>query len=136
MQRLSRDRKIVSGSLSRCPKDERRKRRSVEERFRRGNSNGEEGGRYAITNGYFRVIVRGAMKGTTCNYHCCRCIGRYLFFFLSFISIPSSLPRGNANFCVLRKQGPLSTITLPRVLRHANRAYRYVNFGTCIESIR
>lgn len=61
--------------------EEKKRRRKA----RWGNSNGEEGGRYAITNAYFRVIVRGAMKGTTCNYHCCGCIsriGRYFFFFL------------------------------------------------------
>lgn len=98
MQRLSRDRReIASGFSSRCPKDERRKRSSEE----RPNSNGGEEGRYAITNAYFRVIVCGAMKGTTCNYHCCGCIGCIKwclppFFLLS--SILPSLPRGNANF--------------------------------------
>jgi len=50
------------------------------------NSNGGEEGRYAITNAYFWVIVRGAMKETTCNYHCYGCInhiGRSFFFLLS-----------------------------------------------------
>lgn len=101
MQRLSRDRReIASGFSSRCPKDERRKRSSEE----RPNSNGGEEGRYAITNAYFRVIVCGAMKGTTCNYHCCECIGCIKWYPPVFFFYPRFLllcPEATLIFCVL-----------------------------------
>lgn len=126
MQQLSHDRREIASAVPRPGARRTKGGREAAPKKGSSNSNGGEEGRYAITNAYFRVIVRGAMKETTCNYHCCGCIGphRAASLLFSFTSIPPSLPGGNANFCVLRKQGPLSTITSPRVLRHANRAYR------------
>lgn len=57
-------------------------------------------------------------KETTCNYHCYMDASPASNGIFSFLpqTYSLSLPIGNANFCVLRKRGPLFAIASPGVL--------------------